>query len=40
MIKDTEGFAYFLRYEKEFRSARTEFVKQHDEMQSRIETSA
>ena len=36
MIKDTEGFAYFLRYEKEFRAARTEFVKRHYEMQPRI----
>ena len=25
-IKETEGFSYFLRYEKEFRAARTEFI--------------
>ena len=35
-IKDTKGFAYFLRYEKEFRAARTEFVKRHYEMKPRI----
>jgi len=35
-IKETKGFAYFLRYEKEFRAARTEFVKRHYEMKPRI----
>lgn len=35
-IKETEGFSYFLRYEKEFRAARTEFIKRHYEMKPRI----
>ena len=36
LIKETEGFSYFLRYEKEIRAARTEFIKRHYEMKPRI----
>ena len=35
-IKDQEGYAYYLRYEKELRAARTEFIKRHYEMKPRI----
>lgn len=35
-VKDTEGFAYYLRYEKEFKSARTEYIKRYYEMKPRI----
>ena len=35
-IKERAGYAFYLRYEKEFQLARAEFVKRHYEMKPRI----